>query len=374
MASYRFLAYSLTNSGGNDEPLGELPLGTVTYSHVLNDAGTLTGQVLLTDAANQPQQGDWASITAPGSTALYVERDGVLVWGGIIWGRQYTHSSKVLQINATEFWSYFKQRTITQSLTFSVVDPLAVAQGVVNWAQSVDGGDIGVQVGSETSGTFISFTVNWYENRPVSDVISTLSKADLDGTGTQVGFDFAIDVAYDSSGVPQKYLRLGYPRRGRIAGQTGLAFASGSDITDYGWSDDASQSAAQIIAVGTGSADQTPTARGVNLTAVSNGMPLLDQVQQYQNISDPTILQSIANGYVASRYLPLEIPQPVIRGSAPTQIGSWIVGDDARFIIDPDERFPAGLDSYYRIVGDSVQFVNDSQFEEITLTLNPAVS
>jgi hypothetical protein len=47
--------------------------------------------------------------------------------------------------------------------------------------------------------------------------------------------------------------------------------------------------------------------------------------------------------------------------------GSYEVGDDARIIIQ-DNRFPAGLDEIYRIVGVSVQPGEDGP-ERATLTL-----
>jgi hypothetical protein len=54
----------------------------------------------------------------PGRTGLYVMRNDTCVWGGIVWARQYSESSKTLTVDASEFTSYFYHRQIWQTLLY----------------------------------------------------------------------------------------------------------------------------------------------------------------------------------------------------------------------------------------------------------------
>jgi hypothetical protein len=48
----------------------------------------------------------------PGATAIYIERGGILVWGGILWTVDTDNSERKLNLGGEGFWSYFKHRTI----------------------------------------------------------------------------------------------------------------------------------------------------------------------------------------------------------------------------------------------------------------------
>src|ERR1700751_6160441 len=109
---YTFLACDLKTNA----VLAELPFQNVSFENKLNDAGQFMGQLVLSDP-NVQKIGPIAA-TQPGRTALYIDRAGKLVWGGIIWTRRYTNSSFILEITANEFWSYFAHRLIVYNAVF----------------------------------------------------------------------------------------------------------------------------------------------------------------------------------------------------------------------------------------------------------------
>lgn len=90
-----------------DTILAELPLQDVSFTRALKDAGSFSGSVPVI-ADNDYL--DLYETTMPGRTALYVLRDGVCVWGGIIWTRNYDIKERNLIVNASEFTSYFYRR------------------------------------------------------------------------------------------------------------------------------------------------------------------------------------------------------------------------------------------------------------------------
>ena len=103
-AEYRYFIHDLVTN----DFLIEIPLKGVSYGRSLREAGSFQGDIpVIPDTANL----DLYNNTLPGRRALYVTRDGVCVWGGIIWSRAYNIKDKVLSIQASEFTSYLFHRT-----------------------------------------------------------------------------------------------------------------------------------------------------------------------------------------------------------------------------------------------------------------------
>lgn len=108
-----FTADLLTNS-----IIAEVPFKGVSYERSLKSAGSFSGSIAVLDATAAYNLYD---STLPGRTALYVVRNNVCVWGGIIWSRSYNAISKELSVSGSEFTSYLHHRNIwkTYSHDFS---------------------------------------------------------------------------------------------------------------------------------------------------------------------------------------------------------------------------------------------------------------
>ena len=76
--SYRYLFADLATNA----ILAELPLTGVNFTQQLNTAGTFTGQLLLSgvNAASL----NVLNATLPNKCVIYVDRNGQLIWGGVI--------------------------------------------------------------------------------------------------------------------------------------------------------------------------------------------------------------------------------------------------------------------------------------------------
>lgn len=102
---YRYFVCDLLSN----ELLAEIPFRSVSYSRSLTEPGTMSGDVAVTeDTYNLSLYEN----TLPGKTAIYVVRNGVCVWGGIIWGRTYSLVDKIVSISAAEFTSYLSHRVV----------------------------------------------------------------------------------------------------------------------------------------------------------------------------------------------------------------------------------------------------------------------
>lgn len=102
---YRYFVCDLMTN----ELLAEIPFKSVSYSRSLTEAGSFTGDIAVTeDTYNLSLYEN----TLPAKTALYVVRDGICVWGGIIWSRTYSLIDQVLSVSASEFSSYLSHRVV----------------------------------------------------------------------------------------------------------------------------------------------------------------------------------------------------------------------------------------------------------------------
>jgi hypothetical protein len=365
--TYRYLfADLLTNT-----IIGELPLTGVSFGSQLNQAGTFQGHILLSGIDTVGF--NIANATIPAKCAVYVDRDGVLVWGGVIWNRAYQSLSQVLSLNAREFESYFERRRITSDQVFNNVDQLTIAQNLISAAQSVPYGNIGVGVGVETSGVLLSRTYYNYEKKTYYSALQDLSRADN-------GFDFNIDVVYDGAGEPTKTLTLGYPRIGTVYSATDpeallFEFPAGN-VVEYEYPEDGSIAANTLYALGAGSNEGKLSATYQDTSLLSVGWPLLEEQANYSDVTDATYLAELAQGQTQAVNYPPTIIKIVVPAYVNPVYGSYGIGDDARLRIT-DERFPAtgsgtavqaGLDQVYRIVGIEVQ-PGENGPERVTLTL-----
>jgi hypothetical protein len=363
MAQYRYLfADLLTNT-----ILGELPLTGVNFTQQLNSSGTFSGNLLLSGVdANTYNVAD---STIPARTAVYVDRDGTLIWGGVLWGREYNSKTQRISFQAREFESYFERRRITTTTVFNATDQLTAVQTLITNAQAASGGNIGVQLGGETSSINITRTYYGYERKTVYSAIQDLSKA-LDG------FDFNIYVYYDSNGNPAKLLKLGYPRSGQVYSTTSLTipvFQLPGNVVEYSYPEDGAIAANTVYALGAGSNEGKLIKTAIDGSKLTDGWPLLEEAPSYSDISNATLLEQLAQGQVAVVSYPPTTVKLSITATQDPILGSFAVGDDARLLIN-DDRFPNGLDVVYRIVAMNVTAGENNSPELVTVTLSYATT
>jgi hypothetical protein len=363
-STYRYLFADLLTGS----ILAELPLTNVNFTQAQNAAGTFSGDIIISDATEPAL--NIINATQPARTALYVDRNGVLIWGGIIWYRQYDSESQHLQLTAREFLSYFERRRINTDQTYTSTDQLAIARNLIALAQSTPNGNIGVQVGAETSGVLISRTFHAYEQKTVYAALLELSQATN-------GFDFDIQVAYDGGGNPTATLRLGYPRLGTAYSSTNVSAPvldfPGNAIA-YQYAEDGSLAATSFTAVGAGSNEGQIQSNQISATQLAAGWPLLEDVASYSDLTDTTLLGNLATGRLNASINPPVTLQMTMPPYADPTLGTYSVGDDVRVRID-DDRFPNLLDvpnatdsTTYRLVGLTVT-PGESSGERVTLSL-----
>jgi hypothetical protein len=105
-----FLTDLLTNT-----IISEVPFRSVSYERTNRRAGSFSGTIPFIPATKGL---NLYEATMPGRTGLYIMRNGVCVWGGIIWSRSYDVISKDLKVDGAELISYFYHRNVWQTLIY----------------------------------------------------------------------------------------------------------------------------------------------------------------------------------------------------------------------------------------------------------------
>lgn len=362
VTTYRYLFVNLSSN----EIIAELPLTSVGFTQQLNQAGNFQGHILLSGINGNQYNVDASTI--PGKCGLYVDRNGVLVWGGVIWGRTYNSTSQILTITAQEWISYFFHRVVNQTVAFSNIDQLVIAKTLIQNAQAQSYGDIGVGYNSEgqtTSGVLVNRVYYNYELKNIFEAIQDLSRQ-------SDGFDFHIDIAYDGvTGLPTKYFNTYYPRSGTAYTTSSLTvpvfeFPAGN-MVEYEYPEDGSLVGNSLYVLGAGSNEGKLISNAQDATKFASGWALLEKAVNYSDITDQTVLNNLASAQVTAISYPPVVLKIVVPAFVNPEFGTYEVGDDCRVIIT-DSRFPNTLDEIYRIVGLSVQPGEDGP-ERVTLTL-----
>lgn len=363
---YRYLFADLRTN----DILAELPLTGVTFSQVLNAPGAFNARLMISDV--RENQYDIQGSTIPARTAIYVDRDGVLIWGGIIWLRRYSSETQTIELVAREFDSYWENRRIAVNDAFTNVDQLTVVEDLINTAQSAAGGDIGIIIPSNTSGVLITRIYYGYELKDLYGAIKDLSNADN-------GFDFNVDVYYDSTNTPRKKLDLAYPARGRTysaSDPAALVFELPGNLVAYEYPEDGVTTANVMYGIGPGSNEGKLIATASIPGQITAGWPLLEDTATYNDTYDATLLGNITQAEVIAKKEPITTVKVVLPAYASPVLGTYKTGDECLLRIT-DARFPNngsgyGLTAIKRIVAINVE-PGEAGPERVTLTLaNPS--
>jgi hypothetical protein len=344
--------------------IDELPLAGVSFDKKLNDIGSFRGQLYVTDPAIRDREP--RLLTEPGRTAIYVNRDGELLWGGIIWTTRYVAASGVLEIGAADFLSYFDHRFVlhpdlTSTISYTDVDQIVIARRILEIAQSHDGGNMDLTfIGTQSSPVTRTVLYGPSELKPVAEALRDLANA-------EDGFDFTVDVRYDVTGEPERVVRFGHPRIGQ-PGQPHV-WEYGANLIDYTWPRDASSMVTRLIAQGTADDNAPLMSIASDNAAHRAGWPLLEDASQ---VDAKTVaeLAAHARGELAARRRPVVLPELTVRADLDPVVGTYSVGDDVRIIIDDPFFADEQLDVTMRLIGYEVVPGDDAGQEEVKLTVS----
>ena len=421
MSDFRYFTTALYQNGTTpNSVIAELPLTAVSFDTQLNSIGSFQGELLLSglDAATL----NIFNGTNPGQTCLYVDYGGQIIWGGVIWMREYDSTTQVLKISGQEMLSYFKRRKITPlnitgwtpAGSYSSISGGAIVYGtsahpvdictiandlIVNYAQKVGfpnqgntvKGNIGLKAASTvtTSGYNVTRSYFDYELKEVFQAIKDLSDG-LDSSSGNPYFDFVIDYSYDSSGRPVKTFEMYMPLYASVTAMFQfpgnlieyIYNQDGTNAVNVMWGMGYGKNANKLIALALDNQFSYDPAGSINST--TGNAALLESTASFIDIADQNLLGATTAGQLNARTgitLPTaghpvisapEVVQVVLPPYVDPYLGTFKVGDYARLAI-VDDMFPSGYDYInWRIVSISVDPGEDKE-SRVTVSLSRAV-
>lgn len=372
MATWEWIATDLRTNA----LLGELPLSGVSFGEVLNGAGQFSATLNALDGVTATTAAERRRLIAlrraastPGRTVVWPRRDGVVFPPFIVWRREGGDGTSTYQLSGAGLWSYFRTQHLRVTKTYTGTDQLAIARDLIATAQAASGANIGVTLGAETSGVFRDRTYRSFELKQIGEAVEQLAAVDD-------GFDFAID-ATPSFG---RVLTLSYPRRGRIAGTTGIVFEQGKNLMSYRWSADAARQANIYTAIGAGDGDDMLLATASRPELLDAGFPLLSATGSFKDVNRQATLNAHALAGVNARAnTPTFFSLTVDPDDTDAGVGSWIVGDDALLVIADDDDYPRQADgspgyrAFHRILSYTANVPAEGK-DTITVELGEAIA
>jgi hypothetical protein len=357
MASYTYLVCDLVTN----RILALVPFIGVSYQTTLNGIGTFSASLPLSDPKIAASNWDFATIEA--RSVIYVLRDDVAVWGGIIWTRDYDSQSQLMHFQASTFESYYSHLPYGGTRTWTNIDQCQIVRDIFTDISAI-GFVLPMPVSTNNSGVLRDFQVLRNDFKWVSDLLCSLQQL-------PEGFDFNVDVIYTPSTGPLKQLNLGFPNRGVSVANSTLVFEYPGNIEHYRASEDGTSFATDVLELGAGTGLGMVVGQYGDATLLTDGWPIMYQIVSRKDQDDPAFLDEYARGDLAIYRQPTGIAELHVRADMDPKPGTYSIGDAARVrVLDP--RFPNGADVFDRIQSNRVT-VSDDGHEDVTLVAIPVV-
>lgn len=366
MASEYRLLYTNLKTG---DILGELPVQDVKFRDGINAAGSMTATIALEDSAVVEVPGAHPSPSAsselttpqlitsetlrPGASGIYIERDGVILWGGILWTLRMSIASSTAELGAEGYLSWLRRIFIATDLSYSSVDQGAIAKALVDYAVGFAGGQL---ITATTPPTSTARTRNYVavERKPVGEALTQLA-------AVQGGFSFFFTHTRIDDNITTTF-ELDTDSLGRL---TSYVFEAGTNMSLMDVSYDGHNMANYVEVWGQSLGD--PRFYGAAFDSVSLvTSPLIAHVETNGDIKLLSTLQERAKQEIRRRASPIERVTAQVFVDAVPQLGAYRVGDRVTVRASYGALSVSGV---YRILEISVK-VSDTE-EIATLTLAP---
>jgi hypothetical protein len=347
VAKYRYL---VSDVWGNVRE--EIPFADVSYTPQLNGAGSFQGSL--------PVDHEKATRAAlePMASAVWVERERTLVWGGIVAG---VNAEATVSVTAAGFWTYFTARHIRHRKEYVDTDQLTIVADLISYAQTQPGGSIGLQLSMPGAGSGVlrSRLYESWERKAVAEAVEELASLDN-------GFDFSIEPFYGADGRPNKVLLLSYPRRGQRREIT-LDLAKNL-IGMPRWTIDGARIANLVDATGLGDAETMLIATAE--THDRGAYPVLEQVNSYRDEGEFSNLIDRAVADVKRLQVPVEHLACDVRPDSEIKPGAFTLGDTLRCRA---RRGFIQIDGEFRVTSYTIN-VDDEHNEKLSINLQSEAS
>ncbi|TGZ10635.1 hypothetical protein [Streptomyces rhizosphaericola] len=332
-----------------DRLLDVLPLTETKFDDFIGKPGSLSATVPLPQGALAARARE---ALRPGRTAVWLERDGDIWWGGVLWTCTPASDEQgrlTVQFQAGTFDSYLDHRILGPDLGPGIgLDQFDIARILVAYAQEQPGGDIGISLGHERSGIVRDYAPAYSALARIRELLDKLGQLND-------GFEWRIHCYRDAEGNRVKQLQLGHPEI--RTGHSDLVLDHPGPVLAYSLPTDSTVQANVWVARGeSANTDQSQESEPLTVSEelpeeFAQGWPRLEQTSDHGGVSDVATLRSLARAELARQRRPEVIPELTVRLDG--QVTPALIGARIRLRVH-DLWHHEGLDAHYRIVGMAV--------------------
>lgn len=365
MSGYRLL-YTRLRTG---QLLGELPAVSFGFVDEINAAGSFNATIALDDVASieapgahpipessstiDSPQAVTLETLIPAATGVYVERDGVILWGGVIWTAVLSLESATIEIGAEGFLSYLWRIGIRNDLSYNA-DQAVIAANLVNYAMGQPGASIGIAPASVAATTTRVRNYLAAERKPVGEALTQL--AAVDG-----GFDFSFVHTLSGS----MFSTLFVPTTNTIGRLTAHTFDLGTNMSALELSLDGAQ-VANLVEVFGQTIGETTTAGFAYDSASLATYPLLERSETAGDVKETPTLTAKAARSLRRRSVALRRARVEVFPDGEPSLGAYQVGDRVTLAGSYGALVVSGV---WRITSLSVQV--SGRDERVRMSLSP---
>jgi len=358
MATYRYYTADILTG----TVLAELPLFGVTMDRKLSAAGNISGSMKL--GSGQHNDDDLITGSEPQRSAVYCERDGTLIWGGILWSRSYDSTNKTCALTGQTFESYFDHVAIQNDfIQDGGIDQLEIFRNLINVLQGQAGSNIGLDVSgmSIVSGVPRTILIPGYEYHLANEVVSQL-------VGVEDGFDYTIDVVPSGTvDQPNKLVRVGYPTISDPDASAAVEYDYPGNITSYTWPETGGGTRFAVLGAGAGSS--MFRAESVASDLIAAGFPSWWVVKAFKNLVTDDQVTAKAAAVRDLYKTPTTVPEFTLKPDREPEFEAWsALGSNFNVHIE-DARFPNGKDVSSRMTGWSLTPESSNSTEVLKFTI-----
>jgi len=305
-------------------------------------------------------------VVAEGRRAVYALRDGVIVWGGLLWDAPVSIGSESFELTADHWLDYWSHRDIWHSRAFVATEQFDIYSTLVADAQNpVDDlagnpPDLGISVvWHAASGVFRTIEDQYLDHQKpnLGNALSALAVMEN-------GFDASMEYELGAETITKR-IRLHHPRKGTTFPEGSAPHfefeidpspTSKTNVIRAGVARSARSMAWRVRGWGEG-ADALRLRSQVIDTAAGGGYPPLDASPDWSTASTQDNLNERTREHVAKVNHPVRLPLIEVDLNASPQWGSYGLGDTIR--ADIDNR-AASYSGNARIIGWRINPGNDT--------------
>jgi hypothetical protein len=306
----------------------------------------------------------------PGRRRIHLYRGtaDLPVWAGDLDTFSRSLGASVVSFTADGYFNRLGRRLITDDLSYSATDIVAIARALIAYTQAKTNGDLGITLDAVTSGTTLTQAYAATDLTKIADAITTLS-------GGDPGFDFEIVPYRVGPGVIGAAFHAYTPQKGI---DTAVVIEVGKNVADYSYDADAATLSSDRWGMGSGSTGDTMVASAFD-PAIAAAYGLLEDSANYSDVTDQTQLQGLVDADLATYDTISEQPQFTLSPEdVDVQLGAFMPGDTCRVriigegpFVNPDGSLGSfeDVDARFRCTALSVS-VSDAGVESQTPTFD----